>query len=319
MLSSNYRRKLAYGCIVTAASALIMLFGCATTPRGAFTAASAVTQLVGLLPPDAYLYGSINVERERALADELVQRTGFSGDMPKSALSRTKLLVFAAEQPPSANPPAAEPTRFSLVASGNYPAGLLAFRLDTNSSWKVVGHHPTQWQNSASGLELAVPSRELILLSNGGISGLVARYTSPSPSGLDGWKSADGSAMSVYVPEAAPLLARLGPEAERVPVTRMYFEATPAADSSDYTIIANLTMLSERDARLFSVVFRLLIAGTVTTGNVLPLSLAGAQLAVNGSTITLTKVRMGRAQLVGLLSSLLPRRSDATPGQGSRK
>jgi hypothetical protein len=66
-------------------------------------------------------------------------------------------------------------------------------------------------------------------------------------------------------------------------------------------------MKSERDARLFSVVFKLLIASSVNGSAIggFPIPLKGAQLAVDGSTIRLTGISVSATDLSDLIGRVV--------------
>lgn len=294
--------------------ALAVLASCVTTSRAAFGGAGLplAVRMTGLLPANAFLYGSIRVDRERDLVTQAFTQSKFA-NAADVATKRTDLLVFAVGDSTGRGP------SYSVVASGNYPLGAIALRLSSSAGWKRTSGSPTSWTNQRSGLQLAFPSRDLALLSDGELSPMLARYTQPSPpihypGVLSSMESAD---LVVYAPRVRAWLERSGGDPNRFPAESVLVAVSRVGES--YRASAELVMRDAQAARLFSVIFRLLVSSGASEG--LPISFAGATVAVQGSRIelgNLTVDRPGLAAILGeVLSGRVPRFSAQAGGAGA--
>ncbi|HUX22630.1 MAG TPA: hypothetical protein VMW69_15440, partial [Spirochaetia bacterium] len=280
--------------------------------------------LAALLPASSLVYASIKVADNRQLISTVLKGSGFGKDIPASISDRTRLLLAAVQTSADGKPVV------SMVASGDFPAGMIGWKLNWSGAWKRNTSPIRWWQEKKQGLQIAVPNRSLVLFSTGGLPAMLKNYTEPTEDPLNPTVQAafDSSDLAIYFPTVSDSLPILGMDARRFPVDSFYFSistdrpataggpsqasspgsaAGPAASGPDYHGFAVFSMKSERDARLFSVVFKLLIASSQNGSSIggFPIPLKGAQLAVDGSTIRLTGISLSEKDLAELVGTVV--------------
>ena len=305
---------------------------CATVPK---VQAPSGPTLVGLMPSNALVYASLKVSRNRQLVAEVLKAGGVSSSVPSSVVEKTSSLLAAVHYG-SDNKPVV-----SLVAQGSYPIGLMAWRLNWSRDWQKERSPMRWWQDKKTGSQIALPSKNLVLFSTGELPEMLRKYQGPmtdplNPTVQQAFASAD---LAIYFPTVSDSLPVLGMDAKRFPVNSFYFaisaeqpapagggsapEASGPATSSSgapaaepmYQGFGVFNMKSERDARLFSVVFKLLIASSESGSAIggFPIPLSGAQLSVNGSTINLSGITVSEKDLSSLIAKVIGGKNQAAP------
>lgn len=276
--------------------------------------------LVGLMPSNALVYASLKVSRNRRLVGEVLKAGGVSSSVPASVVDKTTSLL-AAVRYGSNNKPVV-----SLVAQGSYPVALMAWRLNWSRNWRKETSPIRWWQDKQTGSQIALPSKKLVLFSNGELPQMLRKYggtmTDPlNPTVQQAFASAD---LAIYFPTVSDGLPMLGMDVSRFPVNSFYFaisaeqppggganaagpKSRSVAPEPMYQGFGVFNMKSERDARLFSVVFKLLIASSENGSAIggFPIPLSGARLSVNGSTINLTGITVSEKDLSSLLAKVI--------------
>lgn len=226
---------------------------------------------------------------------------------------------------------AGKPT-YAIAARGEYPVGLIRWRFDWARDWHRYDHPLIWWQDRRTGAQIAVPTRNLLLASNdrlpdmlGSLTG--SRHENLDPTILQVFQNSD---MAIYFPTVSGGLPMLGINARRFPIQSFYVamssnrpapssgrandsgtqgSGTPgvAPRNSGYRGYAVFRMDNERDARLFSVVFKLLIASAASGREFrgFPIPLQGANLELAGSIIRLEGIEVSEHDLVDLLAAVI--------------
>jgi hypothetical protein len=292
------------------------LSACATVPKVASTSGSSLS---ALFPSDELVYASVKVSRNRQLVTEVIGRSGLASSIPSSIFDRTKVLYVAVRYSADNKPV------FSMVAEGDYPIGLMAWKLNWNRTWRNNKAPFRWWQDTRTGAQIAMPTRNLVLFSTGDLPVMLRNYLGRRMDPLNPTvrRVFELSDLAIYFPTLNGNVPVLGMDVKRFPIDSFYFAVTSdvsktganksvAATTSEasrggYYGYAVFRMKSDRDARLFSVVFRLLIASSATGGAIgeFPIPLKGAQLAIEGSTIRLVGIWASTKNLADLLALVI--------------
>lgn len=298
--------------LVLGLALLLALSSCATVPQQSIPTGSSLT---ALLPSDAFAYASIRVSRSRRLVADVVKESGLKSSIIASVLDKTSRLYASAQLDRAGK------ASFSLIGDGSYPIGLIGWNLDTNSKWKRSSAPLPWWQERSGSTQISVPARSLLMVSNGRLPTMLSRLKDGVPATLNPTVAHifEASDLAVYFPKVGSGTPLFGKEAARFPIKSFYLSigagssTAPAAGavSASLTVqyhgYAVFKMNSERDARLFSVVFKLLIASSAGGGAIrgFPIPLAGARLSVDGDTIRLQGISVSETELAGLLSNVI--------------
>lgn len=323
-------RRVRSGAFLVVGLALFLaLSSCATVPHLSVPSGTALT---ALLPADAFAYAAIRVSRNSRLVSDIVKESGLTKSIPSSVLDKTSRL-YASAQLDSAGK-----TSFSIIGEGSYPVGLIGWRLDLSSRWKRSGEPLPWWQERKGEAQISVPSKSLVMVSNGRLPAMLANLKNGAPERLNptivhAFQTSD---LAIYFPTIGSDSPLFGKEAARFPIQSFYFSidaerpapqaartsgpatagsthgaggkaATLPAAVPRYHGFAVFKMNSARDARLFSVVFKLLIASSESGGAIrgFPIPLAGARLSVDGDTIRLQGISVSEGELASLLSRVI--------------
>ncbi len=299
--------------------ALLLAAGCATLPP---LVAPREEGWYGVLPADGEAYLSLAVGLNRALVKHLLSESGLSEGSMQEVIDRTDRVVWCVGSEVSARP-GAQPL-FAAVASGSYPKGLVDLRLGASGQWARVaaplsgsaeGRAPVRWwwQNRKDGLQFVLASRSIAFLSNGGMGEIVARLTGTASHAVPQAvrERLDTADLALYFPHPENLLAASAPFGENVPVVGFVVtlnRTAGEASDSDWEAAGYLTMRSPRDARVFAVALKLLIASQGMGESALygiPLPIARARVATSGPTIVISNMRIDRDRLGELLAGFV--------------
>jgi len=297
----------------------LLVAGCATLPP---LAAPRDEGWYGVLPSGGGAYLSIAVGANRAVVKELLSESGVSQGAMQEVIDRTDRVIWCVGRPGAKRP--GTPPPFAAVATGSYPKGLVDLRLGASGQWNRVaaplsgsagGTNPVTWwwENRTNGLQLVLASRTIAFLSNGEIGAVVARLTGPESHAVPRAvrERLDAADFALYLPHPEDLLQASAPFGEMVPVEGLVItvnRAMGSAADSDWVATGYVTMRSPRDARVFAVALKLLIAsqgmGEGAFGGI-PLPLVQARVIVDGPTIELSNMRIGRDRLGELFAGFV--------------
>lgn len=305
--------------LVLGAALLLAVSSCATVPKTAVPTGSA---LAALLPGDSALYASIKVAQNRALISSVLAGSGIEKSIPPSISDQTSLLMASVQISSDGKP------LVSMVASGSFPVGMIGWKLNWSRDWQRNGSSIRWWQDKKNGVQIAAPNRNLVLVSTGELPSMLKNYAAAPENPLSPTvrQAFDSSDLSIYVPKLTDSLPFLGMDTKRFPIDSFYFAITAersslgngqagneaassqtTAGTPQYHGFAVFRMKSERDARLFSVVFKLLIASSESGSAIggFPIPLKGAQLTVDSSTIRLSGISVSEKDLSDLIGTVI--------------
>lgn len=296
---------------------------CATVPHLSVPSGTALT---ALLPPDAFAYASVRVSGNRSLVTDIIKKSGLKASIPSSVLDKTTRLYASAQLDGTARP------SFSIIGEGSYPIGLIGWRLDMSAAWKRSGEPLPWWQERKGNAQIAVPAKNLVMVSNGRLPTMLNLLKDGAPETLNPTVAHvfEASDLAIYFPKFSNDTALFGQATSRFPIESFYLSieadrstqsAAPSKTTAptgsagaqapqlgpEYHGYAVFKMNSDRDARLFSVVFKLLIASSESGGAIrgFPIPLAGARLLVDRDTIRLQGISVTETELADLLSSVI--------------
>ncbi len=285
------------GAAAIALAGLLLLASCATVPQ------RSPSEWLGVLPADATLYASLSVPGSAAMIKKSLTDAGPGFTDVSALVDRSTRLVCSVTLLPG------EPARFSAVALGNYPAGIIGLRLAGNKEWrKVSSPAGSWWEWSKAGLQMGIPNNGILLASNGDVQGLLGRWSSPPalpvpPDVAVDMRTAD---LVVYMPELPGGIGeRAAANNVRIPIQEVWVKAvkTPAG----YDVSGSANTGSEREAKLVTLALRLGIVAWMRTGNVTDITerLTAITVSSEGPQVRLAGLRFTESEIVPVFLSLL--------------
>jgi hypothetical protein len=201
---------------------------------------------------------------------------------------------------------------FQACLLGDFPFRAASFSLATDGAWKREG---SGFYNKDSGLRIAVPGPELALASNGKLESLLAAAKSPAsspvPERLASLASRD---IIIWAPEPmkrlTPGLAEAGID---IPIRGVMLAASPqpgadpkagAGKVEAYDASIAFLMEDAQSARLFRPALKLAWYALSTQLFPASESARGANFSLDGELYQASGIRLTRADILGLVSSL---------------
>ncbi len=237
---------------------LVLVAGaCATPPepeRGA--------ELTAFLPEGQTLYLGLRVAAAEALLDQVVASAGVESRRLESLLDQTDQIVASYGRSVTGEP------QMFFVGSGRYGprrAGLF-MRLSrrwSRESAEIDGERYEYWQDRESGLQVSFPNATTMLAATENLAGGMVprdrardRFLAP-PEIIEQF---DTGELSFFMPSPTRWLEdQVGALPFELPIldVRMAFDRGEN-DDGERDIVGDVRLRSERDARAFTVVFRLM-------------------------------------------------------------
>jgi hypothetical protein len=271
------------------AAATLFIVSCATVSQ------RSPSEWLGVLPSDATLYASLAVPGSAALIKKALKDAGPGFQDVSTLIDMTNRLVCSVTLVPGAG------ARFSAVALGNYPSGIIGARLGGNKEWKKASSSSgSWWEWTKAGMQMSIPNNGILLASNGGVEPLLGRWSSPAalrvpPDVADDMKSGD---LVVYMPELpGGLTQNAAQNGVHIPVQEVWLKALKGTDGYEVSGTANTA--SERESRLLTLALRLGIVGWLKSENVpnaserlkaISISAVGVQVKMTGLHVTETEI-----------------------------
>jgi hypothetical protein len=286
-------------------AALLALASCATVPL------RQPAEWLGVLPGDATLYASLSVSGSADLIRSSLKDAGPGFQDVSTVVDMSKRLVC------SVTLARGEPARFSAVALGSYPPGIIGMRLAGNKEWKkVTSPAGSWWEWSKAGLQMGIPSRGLILASNGDVERMLGRWSSPPPmrvppDAADDMRTAD---LVIYMPELPGGIPEGAERADvHLPIQEVWLKGVRAAGGFDISGTANTG--SEREAKVVTLALRLGIVAWMRSEKIADAAarLKSITVSANGVQVKLAGLKLADAEIVPLFLSLV---KGLAPGAG---
>jgi hypothetical protein len=291
-MSRRVRARWSAAAVIGAALAAIA--GCATAP------VRPAAEWLGVLPSSATLYASLDVATSADVLSAVLETAGPEVRKAAPLVDRTARVYAAVELGDAGS------RRFSLIALGRYPAGMVRSRLCGSRSWDTVKSPAgTYYVEKKSGLQVGVPGSYAILMSTESIETLLGRVAAPIPPAMppDAAESMETSDLSLYLPELPGGLPGAA-SGQALPIREVWLEARRSADRYDISGTCNAS--SERDARSVVLLVRLAL---VTWMRGQQLSDAAGRLrnvtvAAEGVQVKISGLSFGKDEIVKVLLGL---------------
>jgi len=285
------------GICLLVAGALGFLLSCATVPL------RPSSEWLGVLPADSTLYFSLSVPGSAELIKKSLKDAGPGFQDVSALIDRSKRLVGSVTLTPGS------PARFSALALGDYPSGVIGMRLGGNKEWKKASSKAgSWWEWSKAGLQMAIPNNGILLASNGGVERMLGLWSAPPalavpPDVADDMRTGD---LVMYMPQLPGGIAQSAARnSVRIPVQEVWLKALRTKDGFDVSGTANTG--TERDAKVFTLALRLGIVAWMRTANLPNVSvrLKAISVAASGVQVKLAGFQLPDAELVPLFLSLV--------------
>jgi hypothetical protein len=284
-----------------------VLASCATVPQ------RTPSEWLGALPEDATLYASFAVSGSTDLLKKALKDAGPGSQDIATLVDMTKRLVCSVTIIKGA------PARFSVLALGGYPSGIIGMRLAGNKDWKK-GSGPSGkfWEWQKVGIQMSLPNNSLLLASNGSIDSLLGRWAAPIPLTVppDVARDMQAADLVLYMPELPGGLAESAAQkGMRIPIQEVWMNAVKGKDGYDVSGTANTG--STQESRLLTLVLRLGIVAWMKSENVHNTAeiLKSITLSSSGVQVKLAGLHFTNEQIIPMFLSLVKNLSpSAEPG-----
>jgi len=228
---------------------LIILGSCATLPPE-----RPADEWFAVLPESSTFYLILNFDTTETLLREILIEAGLEEGADNSLFKRTSRVFGAVELKPGSAPV------ISLLALGRYPRLAAKLQLCLSKSWKKVSSPETYWQHSVENIQIAIPQKNVLLISTGAILALLEAINEPAPFFLPAGVKGDLELADalVYFPEL-PGSGSGGKEAQLpdLPIREVWIFSRGEDEVHELTASFNLSEV--KNARILEALFRLLL------------------------------------------------------------
>ncbi|MEW5814364.1 MAG: hypothetical protein AB1798_03075 [Spirochaetota bacterium] len=235
--------------ILTLLAAIFLLFGCASVPR-----LPPFEESIDFLPDDCSMYLKIDVRKNTNIVKKLLV-SAMGESLLEFALKRTDTFFAGLKLSGNGN------SIFYLVARGNYPKGALELKLGSDKNWKKVKGLLQFWNNSNTGIELAIPQSGMIWVTNESVEKIGQRYQGHSrikmPEELR--REFGVSDIVLFIPKPGKeTLLQLPVDSGQFPLKAVWFTFLHTRGEF-YTVYGVFEMASEKDAVLLAGLSKLML------------------------------------------------------------
>ncbi len=295
------------GALGAGLAVMLALASCASVPQ------RSPSEWLGVLPSDATLYASLSVPGSAAMIRKSLTQAGPGFQDVSTLVDMSKRLVCSVTLLPGM------PARFSAVALGSYPSGIIGMRLAGNKEWrKVSSPAGSWWEWSKANLQMGIPNNGILLASNGNVESLLGRWSSPPALAVPPDVAVDMGAadLVIYMPE---LPGGIGEKAAandvHIPIQEVWLKAvkTPAG----YEVSGTANTGSDREAKLVTLAVRLGIVAWMRSEKVTDVAERLKTITVSsvGVQVRMGGLRFAESELVPVFLSLLKGLAPAAPAE----
>lgn len=254
------------------------------------------------------MYVSFSVTGSADLIKKALKDAGPDLKDVSSLLDRTKRLVAAVTLTKGL------PARFDIAALGGYPSGLIGMRLRGNKEWaEAKSPSGKYWQWSKAGLQMVIPDNGILLASNGGIEGLLSRWTSPSSLSIppDAALDMQNADFVLYMPELPGGLTESAVQkGMSLPIREVWLNAVKG--KSGYELSGTVNTSSEQNAKVLAFALRIGLVAWMRSQN-----MADAAERLKPVTVTAVGVQVKLAGLHVTDDEVVPLFLSLVTGLGS--
>jgi hypothetical protein len=278
-------------------AALVLVGACATVPQ------RSPSEWMGALPPNATLYASLSVRGSAEFLKKMLKDAGPGSQDISSLIGMTNRMVCSVTLSRGA------PPRFSMVALGGYPSGIIGMRLTGSRDWKKKsGGSGAFWEWSKAGLQVSIPNNAILLAANGDMEKLLERWTAPRAPGVPPEVAGDMEKKDfvLYMPELPGGLAESAAlKGVHIPIQDVWMSAAHVLGGYSLSGAANTP--SEREAKLLTLVIRLGVVAWMRTQNAPNAAerLSSITVSPSGSQVRLAGLHISEDELIPLFLSLV--------------
>lgn len=289
--------------VIMLCAVVLGVLGCATVPKEIDFKNPAQ-----ILPPDDAVYLFIDVAQSTGLLSAVLDgfQTREQTELLHDFISRTDHLYLSLNKPDDPEP------GISLVAVGNYPRGAVGWWASWSRDWKRQRKPWLYWQSNAGNLNLSVPTRSIIVLTNGSMETLFNRI-SPSQStkfsSLIEQLDSDFEGLAALYDTAFLIETLLSgfdlpSKIGSVPINTAV--ASFRSEPGGYIFTIDLDFISERDARIYSVIIKLIVAASKKRIDSTLENMPLPSVTLESASIRVKDVYVSEANMNALLKSALP-------------
>jgi hypothetical protein len=276
---------------------VLALAACVTVPE------RTQSEWLGALPADATAYVSLTVPGSSSMIKKILAKAGPGTEDIGTLLDMTQRLVCSVTLGKDAAP------RFSAVALGGYPAGIIGMRLGGNKEWaRKSGPTGSYWEWSKNGVQMSIPGNSLLLAANGDMDLLLARWSSPLPLAVPADVAADmeKTDLVLYMPELPGNLAESAAQKGlRLPIQEIWVDALKVSGGYDISGTANTG--SAQEAKILSLALKLGLVAWMRTEKISDTASKLKTIVVSpvGIQVKLSGLHLSEDEVIALFLSVI--------------
>lgn len=265
----------------------VVLAGCVSVPAEPLTVASEADWW-GALPEDAtfYVYGRIRTHID--LLKSLLVRAKLGENETQVLLDNTTKFVAAAKLNGESKP------YFSAVAFGTYSAAFMGIQMDLSADWSALQNPHRHWEHVDSGVKIAFPYDNMILLTNNDMEYLYAHIKEPKADfvPLDLAYEMRLYDVVLFFPRLPDELLPGSASSMNIPVDRLWFTLENGSDV--YAIEAVFHLPSDRQAKAFLLAAKLVLMSWLKEAGIENLAqrLRPIRFVVEGAVVRMTELEL---------------------------
>ncbi len=228
---------------------LLSVSSCATAPP-----VRASEDWFALLPSHSGIYIYLDKDRTATLVESLLKSMDLFNNDIKFILSKTTKIYGAVDFSGDSEPV------LSVLTLGSYPSSLIGMRLSMNREWKRIKSTRSYFVSGSNKLEVSLPGNNVIFISQGKINEMLKNYRSPPvfKMPMEVKNDLHSSDFLVYFPLFSEGKA-LNDNSGRIKTMVNELWLSGNREGEVFKLDGVFGLSSEKQARLFAAVFKLII------------------------------------------------------------
>ncbi len=280
----------------------IVLFGaCASAPKY-----HSIERPVHFLPGSSQLIGKMNAGSNRKLFSEIAK--GFlsaEGDT-EQALQRAENVFFAY------NISKDNRKIVSLIIQGKFPKSITTALIQKEEGWSKHEGEVPWWSNAETGMQIAVPERNMIFISTGLMGEMIARYVSVQPRSIvyEVLKEIEVSDLVLYLGDpASGFMEGLPVDTKKFPLSSLWF--TLYRSGSDYYMSGVFMLNNKKQANAMAMLSKIFMVGWFRQHKLSSVDelKENMQIKALGDSVRISGISLDDSEVLRLLFSFLPEES----------
>jgi hypothetical protein len=258
------------------------------------------------LPSDGDAYFYLSVADNADLLAGFTEADGKSTMGSRYFIEHSRRIYGAVSKNPAGS-------AFLIAAQGDYSVGLVEFGIGRDDAWEetsvlLAEGEQRYYHNRDTGMEIAIPSPELILMGNGLAERIAFLYAgSPSPLPEDTLAALESHSAGFYLPKAAKTgLPPFIPANSPLPLKEATLFADPDAAGEGYVAAGSLLFASDKDTMGAAFMLRLAFSSLMSAqGKSLTEIRQTLKLEVQGASIQFSGITLPKEMAREILFSLM--------------